>query len=66
MNIFEARDLFAWTVKWCRNAYRDKEVTTRDVAMAIDHYQSDIDPWESAAAICEGRTLAATKKYNKK
>lgn len=65
MNIFDARNLFAWSLRWRDNAYQNRTFTAREIAVAVDHWRAGIDPWESAAAICEGRDIGPKKKKQK-
>jgi hypothetical protein len=66
MNALEARSLVKWMLAFSRNATLDREFTTRGIALAVEHYQAGIDPWESSAAICEGRDLLIPKKSKAK
>ena len=49
--------LIAWTLRWVHNAHQGREFTPEEISQIADHYRRGIDAWESAAAICEGRTL---------
>lgn len=64
MNTYDARSLVAWMLKWRDNAHNGREFTTQEIATAAEHYLAGVDPWESAAAICEGRAIATPKRHD--
>jgi hypothetical protein len=53
--------MFEWLFAFYENAIRDHEFTPDQVQTAKAHYEAGIDPWESLAAICEGRKLRIRK-----
>jgi len=57
VNILQATHLANWMLKWNQNAVRQREFSAEEVTRIVDHWMRDIDPLESAAAICEGRKI---------
>ncbi len=50
------RAAFNWINQWARN-WPSGATLTADQAQMADHFVRGLDPYESAAAIAEGRTL---------
>ena len=57
MNILQASHLIEWMLKWKDHVEAGRKLGPEEVSTILDHWQRGIDPWESAAAICEGRKL---------
>jgi len=57
MNILQANHLVNWMLIWNRNAVQGREFSATEAIKIVDHWLRDIDPQESAAAICEGREI---------
>jgi hypothetical protein len=51
------RAAFNWINRWVRNWPSGATLTAEQEAQMADHFVRGLDPYESAAAIAEGRTL---------
>jgi len=54
-------EIIRWTLDFAHNANTGREWTEAELATAAKYMRRGEDPWEAAAAICEGRSLDEDK-----